>query len=320
MSTENKPMKKIRWVLAHEPIELFMRAAKRFSEEVIKSTHGQIDIEVMTLSEFSVRYAQGRKVSKHDLLDLMESGDIEMSQMYTTTLGRFNKDMYSLDMPFLFRDHDHAAHVLEGQIGQSLMEGLSKVSNIKGLAFTYSGGYRMIAATKAINSIEDFKGLKIRIAKSPVAEDSLKAVGAIPIPMELEELNDAIGQKDVVGGESTYPRFYAMKQNEVANFINDTRHSLFLTSILVGQKFWNSLHPELQKVMAEAAVVAANIERKESVDDIQVVQAKCKSDGVVVVELSPSEQDKFKLATQSVYNKYESFFSTGLLNKIVNTH
>ena len=87
-----------------------------------------------------------------------------MSQMYTTTLGEFNKDLFVLDMPFLFRSHEHAAQVLEGQIGQSLMAGLAKSSNIQGLAFTYSGGYRMIAATKALKTVDDFKDVRIRIA------------------------------------------------------------------------------------------------------------------------------------------------------------
>lgn len=312
--------KKIRWVLAHEPIDLFLRAANRFSKEIIEKTNGQIEIEVMTLSQYEQKYANGKKVTKHDLLDLMESGEIEMSQMYTTTLGKFNKDMFVLDMPFLFRNHEHAASVLEGQIGKGLMAGLAKVSNIQGLAFTYSGGYRMIAATKPIHTVEDLKGLKVRVAKSPVAEDCFTAVGAIPVPMELEEINEAIGQELIDGGESTYPRFYSMKQNEVSQFVNDTQHSLFLTSILVGKNFWNTLDPQLQSLMTEAALIAASIERKESVEDIKIIQNKCKEDGIAIVTLSLAEQDKFKVATQSVYTKYKSFFTDGLVDKIKQTH
>ncbi len=313
-------VKKVRWVLAHEPIDLFLRAANRFAEEIAKTTGGALDIEVMTLSQYSDRYADGRVVTKHELLDLMESGEIEMSQMYTTTLGKFSKDMFALDMPFLFRDHKHAEMVLEGHIGQSLMEGLSQSSNIKGLAFTYSGGYRMIVANKAIRTVEDFKGLKIRIAKSPVAEDVLSAVGAIPVPIEIEELNEAIGQKIVDGGESTYPRYYSMKQNECVRVINDTQHSLFLTSILVSKTFWNTLSSELQTVFSKAAVVAANLERVESVADIVVVQNKCKEDGIEVVALNSIEQTKFKNAARSVYEKYETYFSNNLIKNIVETH
>jgi TRAP-type C4-dicarboxylate transport system substrate-binding protein len=196
------------------------------------------------------------------------------------------------------------------------MKGLSSASQIQGLAFTYSGGYRMIAATKSIQSLEDFKGLRIRVAKSPVAEDTLLSVGAEPVPMELEEINDAGLRGDVIGGESTYPRFYSMKQNEVFPVVNDTRHSLFLTSILVNKSFWNSLSGELREVMTEAALRAADVERKESVDDVQVIQDQCRRDGVAVVTLPTEEQEKFKRATEHLYDKYESYFSEGLIKKI----
>jgi len=115
--------RRVRWVLAHEPIELFLRAAKEFKRVMEETSPGRLEFEIMTLSEYSVKYAGGKKVTKHDLLDLMETGDIEMSQMYTSTLGRkHNRDMWALDMPFLFRDHDHAARVLEGAVGKKTAE------------------------------------------------------------------------------------------------------------------------------------------------------------------------------------------------------
>ena len=311
---------KIRWVLAHEPIELFLRAANKFSEEIKSKTSGQISIEVMTLSEYSKKYKNGAKVTKLDLLNLMEAGEIEMSQMYTTTLGRYNQDMYALDMPFLFRNHEHAAKVLEGDIGQNLMNGLSKASNIQGLAFTYSGGYRMIVANKPLRTMEDFKDVKIRVAKSPVAVDLIKSVGAEPVPMELEEINDAIYEDKIDGGESTYPRFYSMKQNEVTSFINDTQHSLFLTSIIVSKSFWSSLPKDLQAIMSSAALSAANTERQESVDDVSVIQNKCKQDGVEIVFLNNNEQEKMKKATEPMYEKYDKVFSSDLLKNIKAVH
>ena len=69
------------------------------------SAPGELEYEIMTLSEYSERYQGGKTVTKHDLLDLMEAGEIEMSQMYTSTLGRkHNRDLWALDLPFLFRD------------------------------------------------------------------------------------------------------------------------------------------------------------------------------------------------------------------------
>lgn len=309
--------KKVRWILAHEPIELFLRAAKRFSEEVNARAAGQLDIEVMTLHEYAAKYNDGKKVTKHDLLDLMESGAIEMSQMYTTWLGeRYSKDMRVLDLPFLFRDHEHAARVLDGEIGRCLLEGLTENnSNVRGLVFTYSGGFRMIPAKTEINSMRDFAGLKVRSNRSPVAVDTFKAIGADPIVMELEDITGAVEQGAIVGGESTYPRFYALNQNDVCEVINDTAHSLFLTSIIVSSKFWDGLDQELQTIVSEAALNAARFERKESVDDIALVQQRCANDGIRIVTLPDEEVRKFKDAVQPVYAKYQPTFGD-LVEKI----
>ena len=310
-------MKTIRWVLAHEPIELFLRAAKRFKKTMEEMAPGVLDYEIMTLSEYSDKYQNGKKVTKHDLIDLMEAGEIEMSQMYTSTLGRkHHRDMWALDMPFLFRDHDHAQKVLEGEIGQSLLAGLNEKTNVHGLAFTYSGGFRMIPANVVIDKIEDFKGQPLRCNMSPIATETFIAVGADPHQIELEEINEGVQDGRIVGGESTYPRFYGLKQNEHMSVINDAEHSLFLTSILVAKDFWDTLDDDIKEKVEYASFDAARSERQESVEDISVVKARCMDDDIAVHTMAVEERVKFQKATEYLYDKFGDMFSTGLLNKI----
>jgi TRAP-type C4-dicarboxylate transport system substrate-binding protein len=307
---------KIRWVLAHEPIELFVRAARVFAAEIEARAPGQLEIEVMTLSEYSDRYNNGVLVTKHELVDLLDSGRIEMSQTYTITLGKINRDFFALDLPFLFRDHDHAGRVFEGTVGRELLDSLQDHKKIKGLAFTYSGGFRIIPGNEPVAQIEDLRGMKVRTSHSPVAIDTFRAVGADVVPMELEELTEGLAQADVTIGESTYPRVYALGQNLVSKVVNHTEHSLFLTTILVGTDFWNTLGPELQAIINDAAMVAARHERKLSIEDVELVQQRCEADGIEVVRMSADEQIRFAQATKVVYDKYQDYFSTGLVDQI----
>jgi len=309
-------MKHIKWVLAHEPIELFIRAAKVFAAEVNARAHGKLDIEVMTMSEYSKKYNNDVVVTKHDLVDLLDQGKIEMSQTYTITLGKINKDFFALDLPFLFADHNHASRVFEGPVGAQLLDSLQESKRVKGLAFTYSGGFRIIPGNETVARIEDLRGMKVRTSHSPVAIDTFKAVGADVVPMELEELTTGLEQADVTVGESTYPRVYALGQDKVSKVVNHTEHSLFLTSILVGTDFWNTLTPELQAVVADAARVAARHERDLSIADIKLVQDRCEADGIKVVKMSTEEQDRFAQATQVVYEKYQDYFTSGLVDQI----
>lgn len=310
----------IRWVLAHDPIELFIRAGHKFAEDVKDMSNGKIQIEVMTVSDYSRKYNNGKEVSRHSLLDLMEQGKIEMSQTYTTSLTPFHNDMAVLDLPFLFRDHDHATRVLDGSVGTELFDGLAKKSKIRGLVFTYSGGHRMIAGTKPITKVADLKGLRIRTANSAVAEATFRAVGAEPVPMDLEQMNQALEKEEVQGGESTYPRFFSMGQDKVSQYINDTQHSLFLTSILINQDFWNGLDEDVRKILLAAAQKAALAERKESVDDIAQIQEQCRNEGISIVTLPEAEKEVFKRATEKVYSAFEKSFSPGLVERIKLQH
>lgn len=309
---------KIRWVIAHEPLSLFMRAAESFAKAINEnSTSKQIDVEIMTLSEYADRYNNGQAVSKHDVLDLMNEGKIEMSQMYTTWLAeKYNPDMHVLDMPFLFRDHDHAQKVLEGPVGEQLLAGLSTESNVKGLAFTYCGGFRMIPSTKAIRSVDDFKDLAIRSNKNPFAMETFRAVGANPIASELEEINDGVEEGMFVGGESAWPRVYPLAQNTFSTAMVDSKHSLFLTSMIVQSKFWESLDTELQQLIKTAAVDSARQERAESVRDGEMARERAQQEGIEIIDFPPEETEKFKQATQVVYDKFESFFTPGMINDI----
>jgi TRAP-type C4-dicarboxylate transport system substrate-binding protein len=308
--------KHVKWVLAHEPIELFIRAAKVFAAEVNARAPEQLEIEVMTMSEYSQKYNGGVLVTKHELVDLLDSGKIEMSQTYTITLGKINKDFFALDLPFLFKDHDHASRVFEGDVGAGLLDSLQETKKIKGLAFTYSGGFRIIPGNEPVARIEDLRGIKVRTSHSPVAIETFKTLGADVVPMELEELSENLGSANVAVGESTYPRVYALGHDKVSKVINHTEHSLFLTSILIGTDFWNTLSAELQAVVAESAKVAARYERVISIDDVAKTQARAEADGIEVIKMSKEEQARFAAETKVVYDKFENYFTAGLVQSI----
>ena len=311
--------KKLTWVLAHEPYDLFIKAAKNFQNEVSSETNGRYQIDVISLSEYNER--SGNILTNHAsdrerVVKLVNDGKIDMATVYVNTLGQINNQMYALSMPFLFDNHDHAERVLDGKIGLDLLAGMSKVSQVKGLAFTYSGGYRIIPSKNAIENLKDFYNLKIRCSKSPVAQDTFKTLGSTPVSMLIDDFAKAFDNNEVDAGETTYPRFYALGHNKSANVINHTEHSLFLTSIVTNTKLWSSMDEQTQKVFANAALSAAKIERQESLKDIEKVQAQAKEDGIETVVMKNAEKEKFMKTTQPLYNKYNSVFGNGLLDSI----
>lgn len=315
----NQPIR-IRWVLAHVPYDLFLRSANIFAEKVREKSKGQIEIEVIGLPEWNAKYRTpaGQEAIEHGsrVIELVADGTVEMSQMLNTELCRIHEDLGVLEMPYLFRDHDHATKVLDGNIGMDLLGGLEQKSNVKGLAFTYSGGFRMIVGNKPVTNVEDFQGERVRTSWTDVAHDTFDSLGATPVDVRISETAKAITEQQVDLGENTWARYYRYGLDRVTKHVSDTQHSLFLTAVIINKDLWNSLSPEMQQFMQEAALEAAASERLESLEDGREAKARCAQDGITVHEWTKDELARLKEATSVVYDRNQDKFPVGLIDSI----
>jgi len=284
---------KVKWVIAHEPIDYFIAVAECFANEVNEKTGGAFDVEILSLTDYTDKYNNGKRITKADLMEMLDNGTIEMSHIYTTWLADYNKDLHALDLPFLFSDHDHADRVLEGEIGTELLASVEKVSNTRAMGFTYSGGYRIVPANFRAPSIDDWKGRQVRTSRSPVAIDTFKLLGATPHEhITLEEMGQYAQRGEIEAGESTFVRVLPLDQHKDFKYMNDTGHSLFLTSIIANKAWMDQFDDETKKIMADAAFTASRMERRHSVADEPRIQSELADQNVEVVKMSAEETEK----------------------------
>ena len=313
----------IRWVLYHEPVDLFLRTAKAFSEEIARTTNGRLAVEILTTQEYAEKY---NKDSNLEPMVWMQSADAEMTQIHVSHLGVWHTpDFFALELPFLFDSHEHATRVLEGNIGETMLSNLEQTTPVRGLAFTYSGGYRCLAVDREIKSAEDLKGLKMVTNTNPVSIDTAEAFGCVAVPVNIKDVfsgkkntdNNHYGNNVI---ETTLPRYEAEATTEAHTYISNTKHSMYLTSILIAKDFWNSLSTEDQEAIKGAAMHSSKLERQWTVEDSTKIaenadeQAKL---GVTYSELDESERAKLKEAVQPLYNKYRKIFSVDLVDGII---
>ena len=313
----------IRWVLYHEPVDLFLRTAKAFSEEIARTTNGRLAVEILTTQEYAEKY---NKDSNLEPMVWMQSADAEMTQIHVSHLGVWHTpDFFALELPFLFDSHEHATRVLEGNIGETMLSNLEQTTPVRGLAFTYSGGYRCLAVDREIKSAEDLKGLKMVTNTNPVSIDTAEAFGCVAVPVNIKDVfsgkkntdNNHYGNNVI---ETTLPRYEAEAKTEAHTYISNTKHSMYLTSILIAKDFWNSLSTEDQEAIKGAAMHSSKLERQWTVEDSTKIaenadeQAKL---GVTYSELDESERAKLKEAVQPLYNKYRKIFSVDLVDGII---
>jgi C4-dicarboxylate-binding protein DctP len=313
---------KIRWVIAHEPLSLFVRAAQDFEKEInAQQSTEKIQIEVMTLNEYSTKYNNGVIVTKHDLLDLMESGKIEMSQMYTTWLAEhYEHDFLAFEMPYIFSDHEHASRVLEGEVGETLLAKLTDNSNVRGLAYTYSGGFRCLGVNKPVSTLADLTGEKLRSNRNPVGRAVIRTMSGVePFVCETEEARDHVLKGNCNGNDTVYSRIYPLSQNDVIQSVVDSKHSLFLTTMIIGDRFWESLSDEVRAVIKTAAIQAGRNERHTTIQDGQQARARLLSEGKTVYEPTAEETAEMKTKMKAVYDEFESTFADNLIERIRRT-
>jgi TRAP-type C4-dicarboxylate transport system substrate-binding protein len=313
--------KTINWVLAHEPYHVFIEAARSFADEVADETNGEYQINVIDLNEWNAIAQANLSVHTTDrekIIGLVDSGVIDMATVYASTLGRIDRDMYALTMPFLFDSDEHARGVIDGAVGQHMLAKVADNSGIRGLAFTYSGGFRIVPSNRQIESINDFYNMNIGCGNNPVAVETFKAVGSNPVPMYIEDLEASLESGRVDGGETTYTRFFVLGHDKQTSHINDNEHSLFLTSLIINQQLWLSLGEQTQGVFARAAMRAAQIERDHSLADNVLIQKRAAEQGIPTVRMTENEKARFVTATKGLYNNFNTYFSPGLLDQLTN--
>ncbi len=302
----------IRWVLTHEPIALFEEAARRFTEIVREESDGRIDVHVMTPTE----YGDGTRVPPLEVARRVASGELEMSQTYTTVLGQLHERLWALDLPFLFASHDHAASVLDGEIGHEFLDGL-RDHGLRGLAFTYSGGYRILSSVeRSIHGIDDIAGLRIRTSANPVVVDLFERLGAMPRPAALWEIPELTARGEIDAAESTWPRYWDMGHRGSQPVVADTGHSLFLTALVVNETFFAGLPERLRAVVASAALRVARFERRKSVRDGDAAKAEAIGSGMTVTDLDSAERARFVAAARATRERFLPTFGAELIERI----
>jgi TRAP-type C4-dicarboxylate transport system substrate-binding protein len=237
--------------------------------------------------------------------------------MQTTSLARqANKQMHVLDMPYLFDNHDHAAEILEGEVGNKLLNNFDASSKLKGLAYTYSGGYMLLPMKGTVTTLAEVAGQQLRSRMSHISQDTVAAFGMIPVPTEIDEVSNAIMSGQAIGAEHVAQRLLPDQCDDWIKTIIDTQHSLFLTSIVVNVDWWNELDASIQQIFSESALEAARNERALSLKDGAASLATLEQNGVNVIELTAEEKNELRQRTETVYSKYQDYFEPGLVSSI----
>ncbi|OGP74591.1 MAG: C4-dicarboxylate ABC transporter substrate-binding protein [Deltaproteobacteria bacterium RBG_16_49_23] len=280
--------------------------AVKFAELVAQRTKNKVKIDV---------YPSTQLGNERDMVEGLQLGTIDLVVTSTGPLGGFVPKMFVVDLPFLFRDREHAYKVLDGPNGKDLLDAFSG-KGIKGLAFWENGFRQITNNVRPIEKPEDLKGIKIRTMENKVHLASFKAFGASPAPMAWSEVYTALQQKTIDAQENPIAIIYHQKIAEVQKYLTLTGHFYSPTPLLISLKAFNGLPKDFQKIFEETAIECATYERNLLRDSEAKQIAELKAKGMQVT--TPNKK-LFQEAAASVYKEFEAQFGKETIDKIIAT-
>ena len=239
------------------------------------------------------------------MIESVQLGTQDLVNTSTGPLGNFVSDTKVVDIPFLFRDYDHARKVMDGPIGQDILKKMP-AKGLIGLAWTENGFRHMTNNKRPIVTASDAAGLKVRTMENKVHMDGYKTFSLLPTPMAFPELFGALQQGTVDGQENPIPVILSSKFAQVQKHLSLTGHVYSPAVLILSPKVWDKLAEPDRKVFVAAAQAAAVAQRKRVNDDEATGIAQLKKDGMQVVE--KVDGDSFRKAVAPAYANFAKEF------------
>lgn len=274
-------------------------------------------LDELSDGEFEVaEHPSGALGGERAMIEGLQIGTIDMVVSSTGPLGNFVPETYVLDLPFLFKDYDQARCVLDGDVGQSLLDKIGE-NNLVGLAWTENGFRHLTNSLRDVKTPEDAAGLKIRTMENEMHMAAFRELDVHPTPMAFPELFTALQQGTVDGQENPISVILTGNLWEVQDRLSLTGHVYSPAIMLASPVLWDSLSDEEKGWFREAAHAGAEATRA-MVSRLETEGvAELKEKGMTVVE--DVDKEAFQQAVEPSYKVYTDQYGSEMLDRIRNS-
>jgi len=256
------------------------KAMEAFKAYVEDKTDGAIEVQLYSNS-------LGNDL---EILDAIKLGTVQMNLPTPSVLGNIVKDFRLPDLPFIFPNLKVAHRVADSAWAQALLDELEPVGYV-GLAIGDFGFRHISNSARPITSLEDLKGLKIRVMQNKATLDIFRQIGVNPTPMAFAEVFSALQLGTVDGQENPYANTYQQRFYEVQKYLSNSGHAYSWVILVIGKTFFDSLDDQEQAVVREAADVWRTQMREASRRADTEALAKMIAAGSIYTEMTPEARD-----------------------------
>ncbi len=226
--------------LGYPTVEAIVRMGKKLEA----ATNGRLSIQM-----FPAMQLGGEK----EMIEQAQVGALQIARISTGPMGPVVDELNVFNLPFIFRDEAHMRKVIDGPIGQELLDKISNSPASRLIALGWmDSGTRSLYTKKPVRSPADLKGQKIRMMGNPVFVDTMNAMGGSGVMMSFSELYSALQTGVVDGAENNPPSLLTQNHYQVTKFYTLTGHLIIPEIFVFSRRTWETMSKEDQDSDQEA--------------------------------------------------------------------
>jgi len=290
----------------HPPGYPTVVAVENLGKKLEQATGGRLGVQM---------YASMQLGGEKEAIEQAQLGAIQLARVSVGAIGPVIDDLNVLNLPFLFRDTAHMQKVIDGSIGQKLLDKVTanERAGLIGLCWMDAGARSFYDTKHPIKTIADLKGLKVRVIGNPMFVDMANALGANGVAMGYDQVFAALQTGVIDGAENNMPSFVFDNHYQVAKFYTFTQHLIVPEILVFSRKTWNTLSPDDQVLLRKLAREAQADERVHWMAYEQGAMDKARAAGIQMIETI--DKKPFQAAVKPLWDKYGPRFA-GLIKSI----
>jgi tripartite ATP-independent transporter DctP family solute receptor len=267
-------------------------AIENLGKKLEKETNGRLTLQM---------YPSMQLGGEKEMIEQAQVGALQIARVSVGTLGPVVDDLNVFNLPFMFRDENHARHVIDGPIGDELLAKVTaSPARLVGLGWM-DAGTRNVYTNKPITKPADLKGLKMRTMGNPLFVETMNAMGGNGVPLGYNELYSALQTHVVDGAENNPPSMLTANHYQVVKVYSLTGHLIIPEMFVFSKVSWDKLGKDDQALIRKHSREAQMEQRKLWDKYVGEAEAKLKAAGVKFVK---ADKPAFFKATQPIRDKY----------------
>jgi tripartite ATP-independent transporter DctP family solute receptor len=249
-------------------------------------------------------------------IDAVRAGTIFGTWVGVAFVSRLVPEVEAVSLPFLFEGREGAMTAIDGPVGKLIEQKLA-AKGFTTLGWMELGSRHVTNSKRPLKTMEDFKGLKIRMQPNETHLATFRAIGANPVPMDVKELYSALQQGVVDGQENPYSVISANRYSEVQRYLSDTGHFFDFILLMVNKRAFDGLPADQQAVLLDVARTAVAEQRKMAAAHAAAALAELKAKGMQFDAIPPETRAELRKASAGVIEDVRKRVGSDLVDQMI---